>query len=93
MGMAKVSGLSDSIGQHLQLNSQGWSDRQIVKSVMKLNFSGGDCVEDIDRLEADKRLKNLLLSLEHKGMGRKEREIFTGTFRKGKDRAYHRLLP
>ena len=39
MEMAKVSGLSDSISQHLQLNSQGWADRQIIEGVMQLNFS------------------------------------------------------
>jgi hypothetical protein len=87
MEMVKVSGLSDSIGQHLQLNSQGWLDRQIIESVMQLNFSGGDCVEDIDRLEADEGLKSLLLSLEHKGMSRKERRASHQRFRKGKDRA------
>lgn len=87
MEMAKVSGLSDSLGQHLQLNSQGWSDRQIIEGVLQLNFSGGDCVEDIDRLEADEGLKRLLLGLEHKGMSRKERRVSRIRFRKGKDRA------
>lgn len=87
MEMSKISGLSDSLGQHLQLNSQGWSDLQIIEAVMQLNFSGGDCVEDIDRLEADEGLKSLLLNLEHKGMSRKERRASQLRFRKGKDRA------
>lgn len=88
MEMAKVCGLSESIGRHLQLNSQGWSDQQIIESVLRLNLSGGDCVEDIDRLEADEGLKSLMLGLEGKGMRGQEKKALHKRFRREKKRAF-----
>ena len=50
LGMANVSGLKERIVQSLSTKSQGWSDLQIVISLILLNLSGGDCVDDIERL-------------------------------------------
>jgi len=32
---------------------QGWLDIQMVLAVIFLNLAGGDCVEDLERLECD----------------------------------------
>ena len=58
--MVKGCGLLDEIKDKLQLNKQGWLDSQILQAILQLNFSGGDCLEDIDLLEADEGLKELL---------------------------------
>jgi len=86
--MANACGLSDAIGQKLQIKTQGWADDQIILSLLLLNFSGGDCVEDIGKLESDPGLRNLLLDNECKHMSRKERRAYKKRFRKGKTRAF-----
>lgn len=88
MEMAKVSGLSKSIYGSLTLNSQGWSDQDIIESIIQLHISGGECVEDIDRLEADQGLAHLRKYLAHKGMTRTEKKAAEKRFRKSKERAF-----
>ena len=88
MEMAKISGLSETIKCALKLNSQGWSDQKIIESIMQLNISGGDCVEDIDRLEADQGLNNLTESLAYKGMTSTEKEAAEKRFRTSTERAF-----
>jgi hypothetical protein len=85
--MAQGCGLLDEIKNKLNLNKQGWLDSQIIQAILQLNFSGGDCLEDIDCLEADEGLKALLKQTEYLGMSRKERQVYRTRFRKGKDRA------
>jgi len=55
LDLAKVIGLSKSIEKHLKIRKggQGWTDSQIVLSLVLLNLAGGDCVDDIKILEAD----------------------------------------
>ncbi|ACN15699.1 hypothetical protein HRM2_26050 [Desulforapulum autotrophicum HRM2] len=55
LDLAKVIGLSKSIQKHLKVrkNSQGWTDSQIVLSLVLLNLAGGYCVDDLKILEAD----------------------------------------
>ena len=49
LDLAVVIGLSKSIKQHLKIrkNSQGWTDSQVVLSLVLLNLAGGDCVDDL----------------------------------------------
>ena len=49
LDLAKVVGLSKSIQKHLKIrtNGQGWTDTQMVLSLMLLNLAGGTCVEDL----------------------------------------------
>ena len=88
MEMAKISGLSETIKCSLKLNSQGWSDQKIIESIMQLNIRGGDCVEDIDRLEADQGLNNLTESLAYKGMTLAEKEEAEKRHRTSTERAF-----
>ena len=54
LDLAKVIGLSKSIEKHLKVRKggQGWTDSQIVLSLVLLNLAGGDCVDDIKILVA-----------------------------------------
>ena len=85
--MVKGCGLLDGIKDKLRLNKQGWMDSQILQAILQLNFSGGDCLEDIDRLEADEGLKELLHRTECFCMTRKERQVYRARFRKSKERS------
>ena len=49
--LACGSGLVDSIRRNLSASGeQGWTDSQVVMSLILLNLAGGDCVDDVDRL-------------------------------------------
>lgn len=45
-------------------NKQGWSDYRFLQSLMLLNISGGDCVDDIKKLENDSGLRRIFKHLE-----------------------------
>lgn len=48
-GLAYVTGLYESMRKHIQIrqDSQGWTDSQVIMSLILLNLAGGDCVEDL----------------------------------------------
>ncbi len=52
LDLAHVLGLSQSAEKHLGVRneSQGWSDSQVVMSLIMLNLAGGECVEDFRRV-------------------------------------------
>jgi hypothetical protein len=88
MEMAGIAGLWTKISKTLQTKIQGWTDLQIIMSLILLNLAGGDCVDDIDRLEADQGLSTLLLKIETHGMRRKARREYERRWRKKKQRAF-----
>lgn len=54
LDLACALGLPGSIDRHLHLRpSQGWTDSQMVISLMLLALAGGDCVDDLKILQAD----------------------------------------
>ena len=54
LDLIKASGLGAAVQRHVRAAGlQGWLDIQMVLAVIFLNLSGGDCVEDIERLERD----------------------------------------
>ena len=55
LDLAAATGFLKAIDEHLRIraDAQGWMDRQMILSLVLLNLVGGDCVEDIDKLEAD----------------------------------------
>ena len=54
LDLIKACGLGGAIQRHVRAaGGQGWLDIQMVLAVIFLNLSGGDCVEDIERLERD----------------------------------------
>ena len=48
-------GLRDSIDNHIgaRANGQGWTDSEMLLSLLFLNLSGVDCVDDLPVLESD----------------------------------------
>ena len=60
--MAEAVGLGESIRHHVKVREegQGWTDRQMVISLMLLNLAGGEAVDDLRVLEADEGLCRML---------------------------------
>ncbi len=89
LDLAKVIGLSKSIQKHLKIREggQGWTDSQIVLSLILLNLAGGDCVEDIKVVEADDGFCEVLKKAEMHGLRRKVRRALLRRWRKERTRA------
>ena len=87
--LAIVSGLTDSIQRHLGrlgLKTQGWTDTQIILSLVLLNLAGGDSIDDLRILEEDEGLVRILQRTGFSGHPRKERREEKRRWRKGKKR-------
>lgn len=98
LDLARQSGFVQCISQTLKTKMQGWSDTEMILSLIFLNLAGGDCISDIERLEKDAGLRTLLMQFATHGMKRKERRAFEKRWRKAKNRglpsnaAIHRYL-
>jgi hypothetical protein len=88
--LAKVVGLCRSADQHLGLcqSGQGWTDSQIILSLVLLNLAGGDCVEDVRLLEADTGLARIMETCQTHGLPRQERRALLRRWRKEKTRCF-----
>ena len=97
--LAKRSGLIQYINQTMKTKVRGWTDAEMILSLVLLNLAGGDCISDIERLEKDAGFRTLLMDFATHGMRRKERQAFEKRWRKEKSRglpsnaAIHRYLP
>lgn len=89
LDLAHVAGLWKSIGRHVRLRerSQGWSDSQMVVSLVLLNLSGGECVDDLRILEKDEGFCRVLRRAETYGMRRRERREADRRWRKERGRS------
>jgi hypothetical protein len=89
--LAVVAGLSASLQRHLEgchLKEQGWTDTQIIMSLILLNIAGGDCVDDLRILEQDAGLVKVLQQVGFSGHPRKERREQARRWRKECKRAF-----
>ena len=75
-------GLPELIGRHLQVKQRGWTDAQVVISLMLMNIAGGDCVEDLSKVEKDEGFCRILRGVEQQGMRRAERREIERRWRK-----------
>jgi hypothetical protein len=89
LDLAKVIGLSKLIQKHLKVRagSQGWTDSQMVLALILLNLAGGDCVEDIRKIEADDGFCEVLRKAELHGLQRKVRRALWRRWRKERTRS------
>jgi len=89
MDMIHRAGLVESITSHIGLrtDSQGWTDSQVVLSLLMLNLAGGEHVDDLRILHADEGFCRLLQRVEQHGVRRKERRELERRWRKEKRRS------
>src|ERR1700675_3836806 len=84
----KASGVGAAIRWHVgAAGSQGWLDIQMVLAVIFLNLSGGDCVDDIEKLERDSGFSAILRALEQDLLSRAERRSLKSRWRRERGRA------
>jgi hypothetical protein len=88
MDMVKQSGLARAIRRHIRVaGPQGWLDLQMTLAVVFLNLAGGDCVEDLERLEQDDGFASVLRSIERELLSRLERRSLKNRWRRERQRA------
>jgi len=90
LDLAAVSGLTGAIRRHLKVGAerqQGWTDEQVVMSLVLLNLAGGDCVDDLRVLEGDEGFARVLRRVELHGRKRKERRALERRLAKERRRA------
>ncbi len=68
-------------------NGQGWMDSEVLTSLMMLNISGGEAVDDIALMEGDEGFARVLRWIENFGLPRKVRRELEKRWRKEKKRA------
>lgn len=90
LDLASATGFLKTIDRQMRIRSggQGWTDRQMILSLVLLNLAGGDCVEDIDKLEADEGLCRILRKVELSGLRRKEKKAIKKRWRKERSRTF-----
>jgi predicted small lipoprotein YifL len=65
LDLIEAIGLGAAIRQHVHVaGAQGWLDVQMVLALIFLNLAGGDCVEGLERLEADSGFAAILRAIE-----------------------------
>ena len=86
--MAEVSGLVESVRTHMIVREgdQGWTDAQMVMSLILLNIAGGECVDD----PRSSRGQALRVLEKDEGLGRVLRSVETHPMRRGERRAHQR---
>ena len=84
-----VSGLKSSVERcvGLRRGGQGWTDSQIVSSLILLNLAGGESVSDLDVLDKDEGFGRMLREMETYGMTRRERRALEHRWRVGRRRS------
>jgi hypothetical protein len=90
LDLSQVCGLTDSIRQHLTICSgkkPGWTDEQIVMSLIWLNLAGGESVDDLRLLEGDEGFAQVMRRVETHGLPRQERRALERRWRKKRRRA------
>ena len=86
--LIKASGLGEAIRRHVRAaGGQGWLDIQMVLAVIFLNLAGGDCVEDVERLERDGGFSAMLRAIEKDLLSRAERRSLKSRWRRERERA------
>jgi len=87
--LAQVMGVTESVRERLSARkgTQGWTDAQVVMSIILLNLAGGDCIEDLDRLEKDEGFSAVLRRAELHHLPRSQRRELDRRWRKARKRA------
>ena len=92
MDLLTKIGLSKIIDRYLHLRTKknSWSDAEQITSLLLLNVAGGDCVDDIDILNADRGFCKLLkqLQLREQKLPRQQRRLLSREWEKTQQRLF-----
>lgn len=89
LDLARVLGLSESVRRRVKVRAggQGWTDEQILMSLVLLNLAGGSCVDDLRVLQEDLGFCRLLERCALPGLNRQQRREQQRRWRKEKRRS------
>lgn len=89
LDLARVTGLCRSVERHVRLREggQGWSDIQMITSLVLLNLAGGESVDDLRILEKDEEFCRVLRRAETYRLGRRERRVTEKRWRRERRRS------
>ena len=87
--LLQAMGLRQSIERRVKVReeTQGWTDAQVICSLVLLNLAGGESVDDLGILEADGGFAQVLRRVETHGMSQRERRALKRRWRKPRRRA------
>lgn len=90
LDLMHASGFSEMIKRNLKVleGGQGWTDIEIIVTLILLNLAGGDCVDDVRILEGDNGFGEVFKKVITYGMKRKERREWERRWRKEKKRGF-----
>jgi hypothetical protein len=87
LDLIEAIGLGAVIRQHVHVaGAQGWLDIQMVLALIFLNLAGGDCVEDLERLETDRGFAAVLRAIERDVLSSAERRLLKKRWRRPRER-------
>ena len=84
LDLSHLMGLGRLIREHVRARQgdQGWTDDQMIMTLVLLNLAGGDCVEDVRVLEGDEGFCQVLREVECYGRTSSERRALKRRWRK-----------
>lgn len=83
-----ASKLPASIESHVQISgTRGWTDKQIITSLIMMNIAGGESVEDLTTFNSDEGFAKIMRKAEMQGMKRRERRDLEKRWRKERKRS------
>jgi hypothetical protein len=82
LDLIHAMGLAELIGRHLRVKERGWTDAQMITALMMLNIAGGDCVEDLGKIQKDEGFCRILRRVGQRGMRRAERRAMERRWRR-----------
>ena len=87
--LAEAMKLPEMIDEQLRVrkDGQGWTDREVVMSLVLLNLAGGERVSDLEMLEEDEGFSRIVRQVRYHGMGRKKRREMERRWRKERTRS------
>ena len=77
--------LMDKVGLRPE---QGWSDIQQVAAIVLLKLAGGDCIADVDQMEADDGLCAIVEALEAHHLREETEQTLENRIRRGGERTF-----
>ena len=72
LDLMHAMGMPELIEDQLEVKERGWTDAQMVSSLILLNLAGGDCVEDLSKVERDEGFCRILGRVGQWGLKRRE---------------------
>ena len=85
--LIRSSGLPEAVRRYVAAaGRQGWLDVQMIMAVLMLNLAGGDCVEDLERLEQDTGFTAVLRRIERELLSYRERQALGQRWRRERSR-------